>query len=862
MNLIDELVDRWEELRDQGLTISAEELCADHPELLAEVLWQIRALEAIDSNFGFATPDTHTLRSADKDIYQPPAELQIFGRYRIEKCHAIGGLGQVFLAHDETLNRKVAIKFPKRPGMTAEQMARFEQEARITGQLDHPGIVPIHSLDISNVGEPCYVMRFVDGETLQQSVERILANRRGQLDRAYFQSDDLRHLLQAFAAVCNIVAYAHDRAILHRDIKPNNILIGPFGETLLLDWGIAKRMPVPGGVSPRAQHSLQASEALTDVSPIHTALGRALGTPAYASPEQTLASSTELEGTSDIYSLGAVLFYVVSGKAPLEATGWSSYLKLLQSPDAKLTNYLPMATPIGLREICNKALQIDPARRYQSTSELTADVDRFLAREPLSVLQENWWAKLGRMARKRPAATGAVVAAAFVCMLAMTAVSAIVNHKNRELSQGNFELRLALNDVESANEVALLALRGMVDEVVALKFAEEDRLSDNERSYIQSILQLYALFSELQNSSEHARSVQAEAYLQIGMMFYRLDQFDDAHPALKTAAQLLGELNAQTPSPKYLVDLSTAFINIATIEIERGDPDACLATTAQAAQVIDSSNVKLDAETAYLLDGDRAGLHRMRGEAFEVKSESTPAVLELGTALEILDRMFANQPDDISVQFAIGQVCRMMASNQSAIVGQSRENLQKALVFGDRSVDVLRQLTEKHNDAPRYKMALVWAHFDRAEVFETLENWDLAIADLVAAQDRASELSARFPLISAYRECQPQMLIRRGRLHTILNNLPDATSDFYQATIQLKEIVAQRPTNAATFDMLVLALLELAQLQLGLKQSSAAAQTLEDANAALEELANLNSARAQVLRPDLQRLMQEIASEL
>ena len=395
MSLIDELVDRWEELREQGLSISSEELCANHPELLEEVRWQIRALAAIDSNFGFATGDTSPPHSAEEAIFQPPTELQISGRYRIESCHATGGLGQVFLAHDETLNRRVAIKFPKRQGMTAEQISRFEQEARITGQLDHPGIVPIHSLDISNVGEPCYVMRFVDGATLQQTVERILAGRGGKLDQAYFQSDDFRHLLQAFATVCNIVAYAHGRSILHRDIKPNNILLGPFGETLLLDWGIAKRMQDPSNANRLPQHSQQARPRSTDVSPVNTAQGRALGTPAYASPEQTLGKLRHLACTSDIYSLGAVLFYIVSGKAPLEATGWSTYLELLQSTDAKLVNYLPATTPNGLREICNKALQIDATRRYQSTSDLTADIDRFFAREPLSVLREGWWTQLG-----------------------------------------------------------------------------------------------------------------------------------------------------------------------------------------------------------------------------------------------------------------------------------------------------------------------------------------------------------------------------------------------------------------------------------------------------------------------------------
>jgi serine/threonine protein kinase len=861
MQKIDELVDLWEDLKQQGNLLSPEELCADYPELLNDVRWQLQALQAIDSNFGVTRhmPSAHPPQS--QTTFQPSPELAVFGRYRLERLHASGGLGQIYLAQDETLNRKVAIKFPKRQGMSAEQIARFEQEARITGQLEHPGIVPIHSLDLSCTAEPCYVMRFVDGATLHQTVEKQLNSWGGNLDRDYFQSDDVRHLLQAFAALCNIVAYAHGRQILHRDIKPSNVLLGPFGETLLLDWGIAKRLQPQSETRSPAPGEAEHRDYPMDWSPDHTAPGLTLGTPAYASPEQSLGLALPIGFASDIYSLGATLFYLLSGKSPLEAAGWRTYFEMLNNVDAKLVSYLPSATPNGLRAICNKCLQVDPARRYSSVIELAADVDRYLAREPLSVLPERWWAKLGRIARKRPTATGALGASALVVMFALIATSTIVNQKNLELSAGIHNLQQALTGVERANEIALNALRGMVDEVVTLKFAQNERLSERERSYIQSILRQYSLLSELQNSSERARTVQAEAFLQIGLLYYQLGQFDDALPSLQTAIELLKQLSAHSRSSKHLSDLSTAYVNVATIEIEQGAPDACLSTTAQAMQFINGIEAELEPQLAYLLAGDTASLHRMRAEALETKDQSRQAILELQLAIDILERMLVESPADVSVQFAIGQVCRMMCCVQSTIAGQSFGTLQQsAQRHGDHAVDVLKRLAEQQADVPRYQMALAWAHFDRAGMYVAIGDFDSAIVDYGAAFDQAHRLSTRFPLIATYRDCQPQMLVRRGRAYSKRGNLPAAASDLSAAAADLATLLVQSPDNQSLHLQLVQTHIELIQLQLRLKQPTNAARTFADARAGLEKLASLNANRAKELWPVLEQMAEAMGN--
>jgi len=372
-------------------------------------------------------------------------------RFSILRPHARGGLGQISVALDSELHREVALKElrPERAD-DPDSRARFLLEAEITGSLEHPGVVPVYGLGSDAQGRPFYAMRFVKGQSLKEAIESFHATDAGDTSQPRRWNLALRQLLNRFVAVCNVIAYAHSRGVIHRDLKPANILLGPYGETLVVDWGLAKVVGRGAG----AAHAGAVEVTLQPGSgsgSSETLPGTALGTPAYMSPEQAEGRLERVGPRSDIYSLGATLYCLLTGKPPLGETDVAEALRQVQRGEFPPPRAVRPTIPQGLEAICLKALALKPEERYPSARALADEIEHWLADEPLSVYREPITVRLTRWGRRHRTLATSLGVLLVTAVIGLAIATALIR---REQLQTDRQRKLADENALDANRRA------------------------------------------------------------------------------------------------------------------------------------------------------------------------------------------------------------------------------------------------------------------------------------------------------------------------------------------------------------------------------------------------------------------------
>jgi serine/threonine protein kinase len=291
-------------------------------------------------------------------------------RYVIEREIAQGGMGRVFVGRDRRLGRAVAVKVLLDGDPIAAR--RFEREARVAARLQHPGIVTVYDAGFWPTGEPYLVMKHVLG----RSLDRVIADAE--------TLDDRLALLPHLIAVADALAYAHDQDIVHRDLKPSNVVVGAFGETVVIDWGLAKDLRAGEPDEPRPARPAAGSELTVD--------GAVLGTPAYMAPEQ--AAGLPVDVRADVYALGVLLYQTLTGTPPTAETKGG--------PAPSLTALEPRA-PAELIAIAAKAMATDKLQRYPAAFDLAEDLKRFQTGQLVAAHRYSVSARLRRLIARHPA---------------------------------------------------------------------------------------------------------------------------------------------------------------------------------------------------------------------------------------------------------------------------------------------------------------------------------------------------------------------------------------------------------------------------------------------------------------------------
>lgn len=378
-------------------------------------------------------------------------------RFRILHAHRKGGLGEVLLAHDRQLDRDVAVKqIRSNYRNNTEAQQRFVQEAKVTGRLEHPGVVPVYAMGNWPDGSHYYAMRFIEGDTMKDVID------------AYHQSKtpsdgkelQLRELLSRFVDVCNTIEYAHSRKVLHRDIKPSNIMVGPYGETLVVDWGLAKLLDdsSESSMTEDLANALHAQAKMLGEGSTPTRVGGTVGTPQYMSPEQAAGKIEDMSTKTDVYLLGATLYQILTGKPPHHEDSISRLLKRIQDGILVSPREAYEAVDPALESICLSAMATQPEDRYSSAIDIAEDVNRWMADQPVAVHRETYAKRVGRWMRHHRTATTTLAVATVLLLIGGVVGSAIRNDARIQRLRADQERETAALESESKETQRLMEL--------------------------------------------------------------------------------------------------------------------------------------------------------------------------------------------------------------------------------------------------------------------------------------------------------------------------------------------------------------------------------------------------------------------
>jgi formylglycine-generating enzyme required for sulfatase activity/serine/threonine protein kinase len=523
-----DLFARWMEKRAGGESSAFETFVAAHPEVASELHelredWEILARLRSSPSFAERLRARHGA-SVDPEIVledEAPDALASelvgrlagrtgsHGRYRLKGEVARGGQGAVVLVWDEDLRRNLAMKImlgrtesgvatpPTTvppiavPPVDARSLGRFLEEAQVTGQLDHPGIVPVHELGLDAEGRVYFTMKLVRGEDLRA----VLTKLRAGLD-GWTRTRVLGVLLKA----CEALAYAHAKGVVHRDLKPGNVMVGRFGEVYVMDWGLARVR----GRKDEKDLRIDAAEATvvggsrtehvgTPDSPLVTRDGDVIGTPSYMAPEQALGRQDEVGPHSDVYAVGALLYDLLAGRMPYEEpgqrrSGHEIWARVRSGPPDPIHALAPDA-PAELLAICEKAMAREVRERYPDMGALAEDLRAFLEHRVVAAYRTGALVELEKWIRRNRSLAGAIAAGA-LALAAGLVVSLVLKAESDHNARLAEERRLSAEENQHLAETRrddVLRLSALQDLDDLLAGAEElwpalpDRIGDFER---------------------------------------------------------------------------------------------------------------------------------------------------------------------------------------------------------------------------------------------------------------------------------------------------------------------------------------------------------------------------------------------
>ncbi len=796
----------WEHLAEQGVI---------PPDRLRELETPTVVVEAGPPPAGPPAGNGSTLPYPGATATPAGAPVDPSGRYEVLRLHRTGGIGQVWLARDTAVGREVALKVlrPDRAD-SPDVRGRFVREARTTGQLEHPSVVPLYDLIERGARGPCYAMRFVAGRTLAEAAEVYhrarAAGRAGPLD--------LAALLDAFVAVCRAVAFAHARGVLHRDLKGQNVVLGDFGEVFLLDWGLAKGTGDPDTPPPAHPTAADAADG--------TRPGSVVGTPAFMAPE--VADGEPATAAADVYGLGAILYVILTGKPPYDGPIAAEVIEKVLATDPPAPRSVNPSAPPALEAVCRRAMARDPASRYESADELATEVRRWEADEPVRAYRDPWTVRATRWARRHRTPVAAAAVFLLTAVAALGASTALVWREKQRTSEQKRAAELQSD--------ALAKLTGRMIDVAEAGLAP---VPESEPARIDLITAALDTYDGILADRPNDPAVR----LRVGMLhryrgnLYRLtDRLGEAEDDYRQAVALLrpgdgappddpvpaarftearvdyaevmartgrlseaaGVLAEEARSARDKRMSAFLLVNLADVEADRGRWDEAAREARQAADLYrgfesarpeyrhpyDPLFLALAARTA-------AAAERSGGARRE-------AAAELTAAIDRLTRLAAAPSRGLNADDVRNVLGRCLVERAFGLPVSDRAAAEGAL---GRAIAQWDELTARHPHIRDYRARAAYARQVRGRLLIDTRPAD-AQADLTAARDVLEKLAAEVPQRIRYAEYLAGAYTGLGRLAGTERDPAGAKGAYEKALAILRPAVARSPDSAEARQLL------------------------------------------------------------
>ncbi|GEM_PF-973169 len=751
-----------------------------------------------------------TLAGQETSSARETAAFQEVDHYQLQEVIGQGGMGVVFRALDTRLQRRVAIKVLK-PGREAKQGSqgyrRFVTEARITGQLQHPGIPPVHELGVLSDGRPFLAMKLVQGETLRELLRRRSA-----------PSEDLARFVAIFEQVCHAVGYAHSQGIIHRDLKPANVMVGSHGEVQVMDWGLAKvfqggssELFPPGDGDPLVENLTASQEDSAEAGmPEHlqptithlpgsaetpergdsaTRTGQTLGTPAYMAPEQAGGEIHALDARCDVFGLGAILCEILTGSPPY--TGEDMHQVLFKAYRAELDDAFERLEACSaepeLVELCRRCLAPNKQDRPQDGNQVAQAVERIRQRAEQRAREAELekTEALVREAEQRKRRRQLFWAAAVVVLVLLvgvigTTLGMLQAQRNRRQAEA------ALAAERQARRQAMAALRFMTDDAIRDEMASGGRLPTSRRRYLEKVLEYYEGFARVRGEREEARAIRAEGLHRVAELQFYLGENRQALEHLNRAAELYRQLVRDHPQKAlYQVRLVNVLDRLSWMLSQGAGRFAQAEKLAQETLQVATQLVrKFPEEPKY--QESIASAHNTLALVYHNTNRYAEAQRHYQQAIQYRQQLVQKFPK-------VPEYRNNLASSHNNLGNAYRSTRQyaEAQHHYQQAIQLWQGLVQEAPDVPLYRNLLAASRNNLGNVYQQTRRYAQAQQQFLKAIELKETLAQLFPQAPQYQSSLANSHNNLGNVYRSMGRYPEAERHYREA-LHLREKLAEQ----------------------------------------------------------------------